>query len=180
MENNYSPLPPFDLEKAKAGELLTTPNGALFVGKPIWKYAAGPDKAGNIIVEKLEDGKFAQKAPENCFRMVPLCWIENLPVYKGDVLYRTELMKFVTAESIYMDCDGDEYLCFKEGGNVWFQGPYNTNVKLSWNKPKQKREGWINIYSGKGVSSYIHISKEEALRYAESDLIDTIKIEWYE
>ena len=69
-EKDYSLLRPFDLEAAKAGAGLT--NGTtVFDCKPVWKYVAGPDSAGFIAVEIVENGRLASPALTSCFRLAP-------------------------------------------------------------------------------------------------------------
>lgn len=171
-QKDYSLLRPFDLEAAKRGDLITD-NYMTFKGKAVWKYAAGPDSNGDIIVTKLSDGMFADKAREECFRMAPLTWVEGKPVYRGDVLYRTELRKTATADSAFTDADGDTYLSFKEGGNAWICGPYNTACKLTWKKPKTKREGWVNMVAVR------FDSKEDAEKYKQPGQV-TAYAQWEE
>lgn len=48
-----------------------------------------------------------------------LCTLPNgRNIHCGDKVYRTELRKEVTASSMYIDHEGDEYLCFEGGGNA--------------------------------------------------------------
>ena len=90
-KKDYSLLRPFDLEAAKAGALLTCCPGHaanhMFGGDPVWKYVAGPDVDGRILVEVIESGRFAALSRPESFCMAPLAWVEGRPVYKGDVLY---------------------------------------------------------------------------------------------
>ena len=60
-----------------------------------------------------------------------LCTLTNgRDVYRGDRVYRTELQEFAIADSIYMDSDGDRYLCFKPYGNAWIDGPLNGTQRI--------------------------------------------------
>lgn len=64
-----------------------------------------------------------------------LCTLPNgRDVYCGDKVWRTELRKDVTAISIFIDWEGDEYLCFEEGGNALVkavtQFAQNQEIKL--------------------------------------------------
>ena len=48
-----------------------------------------------------------------------LCTLPNgRDIYPGDKVYRTDLRVDRTAEGIYVDFEGDEYLTFEEGGNA--------------------------------------------------------------
>lgn len=60
--------------------------------------------------------------------LAPLCWVEDKPVYKGDVLYRQN-GKQVTVRCL----DGDgTFLLFEEGGSWTTDGSIS---KLSWTDP---------------------------------------------
>ena len=50
-------------------------------------------------------------------------------------------------------------------------------------KQKAKKEGWINLYKdtdGVFTSLKVYQDKMSALKGAASDVLDTLKIEWYE
>ena len=48
-----------------------------------------------------------------------LCTLPNgRDIYPGDKVYRTELRVDRTAQGIYVDFEGDDYLTFEEGGNA--------------------------------------------------------------
>jgi hypothetical protein len=60
-----------------------------------------------------------------------LCTLQNgREIFKGDSVYRTRFKRNVTADSIYVDKDGDIYLCFEEGGNAWVEGPSDNDQGL--------------------------------------------------
>lgn len=44
----------------------------------------------------------------------------------------------------------------------------------------EKKEGWINVYPNDCMGEKRYSTKEEALRYSRSNVIDTVKIEWEE
>lgn len=162
---DYSLLRPFDLEAAKNGALLT--GGAwtahLFDGTAAWKYIAGPDVEGNVLVEIICSGRFSL-FPAECFCMAPLCWVEGRPVYPGDNLY------------------------WKNGCGVFTAGGRMVGVELNsltWSKPKRtvKKAGWINIYPlvGKcGQAGQIYPTKTAADNSASSARIACIRVEWEE
>jgi hypothetical protein len=51
-------------------------------------------------------------------------------IFKGDVVFRTELQTHAIADYIWVDSDGDRYLCFEEMGNAWIDGPLNGEQRL--------------------------------------------------
>ena len=62
---------------------------------------------------------------------IPLCTLPNgRVIFPGDGVYRTHLQVHVTAESVWVDYEGDEYLTFYEGGNAWIGGPSDFTIKL--------------------------------------------------
>lgn len=64
-----------------------------------------------------------------------LCVLPNgREVREGNSVYRTNLNMHVTAEDVYTDSDGDQYLTFKEGGSAWI-GNYK--------QPKSDREVFL-------------------------------------
>lgn len=87
MSNKLNELRPFDLEAAKAGALVTDPSDEM-----LWSYVAGPDASGKFVMKiEAKDigtyGEFTYPSRPDFFRMKPLCWVEDRPVYKGDVLW---------------------------------------------------------------------------------------------
>ena len=67
--------------------------------------------------------------------LAPLCFVEGRPVYKGDVLYRTEeLIDYPgTKEVVAKELDpSGNYLIFECGADTALNG---TMSKLSWTKP---------------------------------------------
>ena len=200
-KRDYSLLRPFDLEAAKAGVLLTCPpssNGShLFEGAPIWKYVAGPDVDGRILVELIETGRFAELAEPESFRMAPLAWVEGLPAYKGDVLYSKH---FATCAPPLPDGGKFTVTGFRDsgvGGGCLAAGEasrfhFTLPSSCSWTKPAQmvKRQGWVNVYrySGSRVDekrpqaclSEAYKTRELADKQAFSDRIACVPIEWEE
>lgn len=112
------------------------------------------------------------------FRMVPLGWHQGKPVYKGDKLYVT-----VDCPDCTMYKKGSEFIL-----DSLYEGPAgksNTNYYvsldyLSWDKPKVKKTGWINIHKDKTWRMSRYPTKEAALKATQGiEVIDTIQIEWY-
>ena len=174
-------LRPFDLEAAKRGDLLTSSEGSIFDGDPVWRYVAGPDAGGFLVVEILSNSRFASLSPERCFRMAPLCWVEGRPVYKGDTLY--------------CKIGGSKLKAAAFEGGLLRATFSETSISVArpdlvaWTKPVRmvKREGWINI-STKIVGidprflaggSPVFRTEEEAKTWPRSSGL-VVKVEWEE
>ena len=72
---------------------------------------------------------------KHCVYLAPLCFVEGRPVYKGDVLYRTEeLIDYPrTKEVVAKELNpSGKYLIFECGTDTALNG---TMSKLSWTKP---------------------------------------------
>lgn len=171
-ERDYSLLRPFDLEAAKAGEPLCS-----IVGSLQREFVAGPDASGRIVVSI--EGKFNTCWPGDV-RMSPLCWVEGRPVYKGDVLFwKSQPSSPCIAEKMMED----GWLAFRPSvtepvGIIHPSG-------LTWQKPKGKREGWVNLYPTTyeklaAISSSVYPAKEDADHCANSTRIACVRIEWEE
>lgn len=175
--NDYSLLRPFDLEAAKRGEPLTTPNHR-FEGRPVLKYTAGPDSNGDIVVTNIEGGNFDIAAP-SCFAMAPLAWVEGKPVYNGDVLWYkqdgvADIKESRTVKGISMY--DDQGLEWEEQPDGFYNWSYIAN--MTWTKPKQKikKQIWINVYPEETFTS--HQSKERAEYMADKRIrIDCVPVE---
>ena len=160
-EKDYSLLRPFDLEAAKGGAGLTNET-TVFDCKPVWKYVAGPDSAGFIAVEIVENGRLASPALTSCFRLAPLCWVEGKPVYPGDALERENGKAFIPD----MVAISGELRMLGEGL------PSFLNPELlRWPRPKPVKR-WINIYPANSFES-----QDAANEYAMSSRIACIEIE---
>lgn len=138
MSKDYSLLRPFDLEKAKQGEPIC------------WYLNSGLVRFIGItlkqeVVYENQDG-FLCYATSNKIKMAPLCWLEDKPVYEGDILYRklpgTNEIQELTAQCIE-ETYGDVFIQF---GLCNAEYADNRRQCLYWTKPKQKKQGWINVY----------------------------------
>lgn len=171
---DYSLLRPFDLEAAKRGEKLQTKHG------DEREFVGGHSADGTICVAG-KSGQYYLEYPSE-LRMAPLAWVEGRPVYKGDVLYRKNIYSMeVIATHISSNSLGS-YLHFNgNGGNESLDSLCN----LTWQKPKTKREGWVNIYftADTGPSkntSHAYSTKEQADAMASSNCVACCRIEWEE
>lgn len=166
---NYELLRPFDLEAAKAGAKITD----MGMIEHAFAAEAGPD--GNMAVRDPQGNVFVMDLSEA--RMVPLAWVEGKPVYPGDVLYQNtpslpgaRTVVSGTAEGI-----------------VDHLGNWNGIAHLTWTPPKVKKEGWINLYSKKGMSKGMPVTGGQILptkAVADNEAFDgrvaCVRIEWEE
>ena len=115
----------YDLTQAQAGDKVLgwEPGEVLAVyGKNV------------VIGWDLRDGKVVCVYPassDNEIYLAPLCWVEDKPVYKGDVLYRTSLLD--TCSVVAKELSED-------GRFIRFEGNYDSALdgsrsKLSWSDP---------------------------------------------
>lgn len=168
MAKDLSLLRPFDLEAAKRGELLVSIGCEGWV----WKFAAGPDIKGKMVAlvvennnEKdcLEIGELTNSTKPIEFRMAPLFWLEDKPVYKGDFIFE------------------------KTSGRSFFVDGVADSKYFTWNKPKEKKHGYINLYplgndkrlSGR-MFDVVFESEEMAKINANSDCIACVRVDWEE
>jgi len=161
---DFSKLKRFDPIAAMAGV-------KLMCGNHEYTYIDGPDTTGKILVKDVQN-VFMIPTNVNEFRMKPLAWVEDKPVYKGDTLYH-RARDTVTAV--------DQY----EKGVIVQSEDYTAGAfleNLSWIKSPRKvrREGWINIYKGGEIGQYAHDTEELAKREVDTFYVATIKIEWEE
>ena len=180
-KKDYSLLRPFDLEKAKNGELVSDE-----IDTTIWSYVAGSDTGDNYILlinnsEYMANGEFTYPCKSKNLRMKPLCWVEGKPVYKGDVLYwyGSRPFKFVVGNKIICE-DILQGYSYDSNGNLVYGEYGNSGVSpsdLTWNKPKrkEKRTVWINVYPDDLHT--IYSSKEEADVSAYSPRIACVETE---
>lgn len=155
-QRDYSLLRPFDLEAAKAGALLGDA-----VGSPTWEYAAGPDSSGNISVIIIKTGLFAEPSPTRVFKMVPLCWVEGKPIYKGDVLY-------------YINQPGRKFTAngITQDGTLINERGHGENIAcLTWGPPKRKvkKQGFINIYPASAHHGINALASSDQVIYFDKD-----------
>lgn len=187
---DYSLLRKFNFEAAKRGEFLTNIQESFkYILKSCsTKWEGGVENVEYVI--QLVDGydSYEYKVSDlSVLRMLPLCWIEGKPVYKGDVLWRkdkyTDEVIQVTVESFVEQ----KYTNIGKHAFLNFEGDIDTRLDfafstLHWEKPKVKvqKEGWMNIYHAEGIwrSKAVFATKEMADEYATGDRIDCVKVQW--
>lgn len=185
---DYSLLRKFNLEAAKNGEEICNA-----YEQADWDFIAGIDAENKCVLLHIPSNTFVISNTVS-LRMKPLAWVEGKPVYKGAVLWYNEFgfSIEVTGNNDYDPNNGlkgkvkevtkKSHCCYVGGELTW--APFD---KWSWNKPKVKREGWINVYKKHQTGSKIYVTKEEAYEGCEKcfsapadDYITTIRIEWEE
>jgi len=174
-KKDYSLLRPFDLEAAKRGDKIhwsNIPDDVAYIGVT---------SAGYIAYETGNESSFCSSSS---FRMSPLAWVEGRPVYKGDVLYYKKEGFGISVEGYNPNIEqktgfiGEvvtESKLYNKGHKTW--APFDC---WSWTKPKQKREGWVNLYPNDVMGNYRFNSRQDATDCSSSDVIDTVKITWEE
>ena len=122
-------------------------------------FVCGPDADGDIVITNSEGVFFL--ASQNNWKITPLCWVEGKPVYPDSVLYGKHT--------------GQQYL----GKDIGDTSAY------IWQKLKQKKTGWINIYRpiwdeviARPVG--IYSTKEKADAFADTHRVACSQIEWEE
>lgn len=164
MEKDYRLLRPFDLEAAKRGDKICYNDESGYV-----TTLCGPDPKGNIA---YQSNGMVYVAHTNSFKMAPLAWVEGKPVYKGDILY------WKSVSNKWMNHVCDEFDVDKFLQRTGEEQGYIYANKLTWQKPKTKREGWVNIYRFNDTALFA--DKKTADKNAISDRIDCVRIEWEE
>ena len=156
-EKNLELLRPLDPTKLKQGDKVLHLQGEREV-----TYIAGPDGVGSIVVR--DSGDRLRLRQVRWYRMKPLLWIAGRPVYPGDKLFH----------------EGKEVFARDPIDNVgWMtcaDGCHRDTKKMTWDRPKVKKEGWVNIYP----ASKVHWSKEAADMEAFGNRIACGRIEWEE
>lgn len=182
MENNLSLLRPFDLEAVKRGEKVVWTDDPQDDAGTQWQYVDSDSCANEIVIKSEGLGFIVLGGGEyDHMAMAPLCWVEGRPVYRGDVLYYVQhgaYRKFVVQDLNSFAPTAPVFL--EDVPNERGVGCWMSPEKLTWNPPKVKREGWLNIYSGGRVGTAARHTREEADHEANSDRLACIHIEWEE
>ena len=99
-------------------------------------------KSKDFVVLRFSDGSegtcYRSRLESDC-ELAPLCWVEDKPVYPGDVLYRpaVEKDKALVVSHVTIK-DGVEYLYFSNDACAC-EFADNRRGYLTWTKPEQKR-----------------------------------------
>lgn len=184
---DYSLLRPFDLEAAKAGELLFEiymHGSKVKTDEDIGTYIAGPNNLNEYVISYPTNGYVTYTFSIKDVRMAPLAWVEGKPVYKGDTLYWNNKSRypgavFTVGSKIVFEqlisgktvmSDGTVYPDDNESGML--------AINLTWNKPKVKKSGWMNSYDS--GEHYVYPTKDRADVMATHSRKACIEIFWEE
>ena len=174
---NFKKLRPID-DNVKRGDALLYwyPDADMGDPKEV-TFVAGPDASGYFIYAD-EHGVFQFAVKEGLW-IAPLCWVEERPVYKGDVLYWRSSKGWDThvVDHRYALLDGGFGLADANGEWV-------SPESLTWTKPKTKKTGWAvfvkaDTLSGLMALPYPYLDEAEA-RETHPDAVLIQKIEWEE
>lgn len=129
-KKDYSMLRPFDLEAAKAGEPIIWgySTAAVFLGESINKRNVG-GRGEQFRIEHVSGLSYAYA---DDLKMAPLAWVEERPVYKGDVLYSRDIAGNVEKHVIHS----------ANGSSLWSDNGKVPAFGITWQKPKVKKSGW--------------------------------------
>ena len=146
--NNFNLLRPVIFANLKVGEVLQAYSGL----PPTVAY-----KAPAFAVLKFEDGSegcYEIYKLETSYKLVPLCWVENKPVYPGDgpLYYKDNPAWRYNEEGVFALSVRDDDLHF-HGGMAF------SIDTATWAKPEQKREPsfqveWQDVFPGDTLYYY--------------------------
>ena len=159
---DYSLLRPFDLEAAKAGELLFEiymHGSKVKTDEKIGTYIAGPNNHNEYVISFPTNGYVTYTDSIKDVRMAPLAWVEGKPVYTGDTLYSPFFKSGGYSQDGLFTVTGYRV----SDGHSFYAAEISYSAatlvsSCSWNKPKVKKSGWLNIYPNNDCSC-MHPSK---------------------
>ena len=161
--NNCNILRKFDLEAAKNGQpcCYHDESGERY-------HLAGPDETDRVCMSSRTNGDL--RVEYVCdLRMKPLCWVEDKPVYVGDMLYCPGgghmLVSGISSDKLLMD----------GGFRIHPDG-------CSWTKPGRKvqKHGFINMYQNGLCGGKVFSCETEAEIGAMPGRVACIEIHWEE
>lgn len=139
----------------------------------------------NYFVTQSEKGTF-YIVPVACYYHNPLTWIEDKPVYKGDILWYKHgkwSMQITGYNPRTKDKSGFEGIIAKGDGDYNIRGdvswiPFGN---WTWTPCLEKKQGWINIYKNHKAIIYRWDTYQDAFdNRRHFGYITTIQIEWEE
>ena len=167
MSKDFTKLRPFENDGVKVGDAIFS----LRLGAVV-AYVAGPDKDGKFCVNYNEALYFTHIEG---MKQNPICWVEDKPVYEGDLLHYKPPINMLAASNVRVGKTGhtefEVYL--NSGGWAYIKD-------LTWVLPKVTHEGWLNIYPNNRVHPEIFKSKEDADLSAYNARIACVRTEWVE
>lgn len=136
-------LRPLTLDDIKPGTLITWVGNINFgeTGEIVYGPAG---KKQDFVVNWKEDRLVIHRPGSDYPRLTPLTWVEDKPVYPGDVLWYKRF-KGCKATAIgphtYCESGGIEYLDGNDGKK------YSADAAaFTWTPPKTKHQVWLNLY----------------------------------
>jgi len=172
MNKKTPTLQPFEFEKATVGDNAYVD---VYGFSDVVTFIYGPDADGEVCVSSKNVLKVIHKT--NLYKN-PICWVEDMPVYQGDVLYFKSPTDTIEAAAFTVLLKGfTEFEVILQGAGAKHITKDSKN--LTWSVPKKIRKGWINIYTGR-CSSKVVETKEKADMNAYNDRVDCIEITWSE
>lgn len=170
----------FDVATAKNGDLCTDS----FNRSLIW-IGACQSNSNYSVVEVTPIGCLPSLEYVGNYelKIAPLCIVEGKPVYIGDSLYIKDI-KLVDVVTGKKSNGESALLTFKNSGDCSANNKYNN---LTWDKPKKKKSGWINVYKFNNTtltSEVIYASQHQAeasrIGIDSNNIVYTIEIHWEE
>lgn len=159
---NYNLLRKFDLEAAKSGQpcCYDDESGARY-------YVAGPDEGDLVCTSEKTNGNLRLDDLKE-LRMKPLCWVEDKPVYVGDMLYYISGSILVSGFSFTGLLEYGSFRIHPDG--------------CSWKKPGRKvqKHGFINMYQNGLCGGKVFSCETEAKIGAMPGRVACIEIHWEE
>ena len=131
-----------------------------------------PD-TGEFVLSYKDDRGYFTFVPGDDVYLAPLCWVENKPVYPGDVLYRKEPDTELRRQPLIVSGKLEDWWCAHPNGAIYRL----VESELSWTPHGVKREAWLNIYDS---NAYHYPTREEADSNADPGRMACIRIEWEE
>ena len=175
----------FNLEDIKAGAtLIESSDGRNYLGTV--KYLAGPDTADDIAFE--DEAGYLRIKDVAYFYIKPVGYLDGKPVYPGDNLWFSFKSKSYLAVVKYFQGTALKLEHIEENCSIdalidISYTPFVDFLKnCSWEKPKAKKEGWINLYK-EDATCYcpaFHLTRETADKKADIGRLACVKIEWEE
>lgn len=171
-QKDYSLLRPFDLEKAKNGNLLCNIYDE-YTYKLLSYTMNTNEELLSVQVEVVKGIPHQYNVRDlTTLKMKPLAWVEGKPVYKGDILYSKVIKGFdYLVDSVSERGDIISY-------SSDYLGRIEEPCNLTWNKPKQKKSKkvWVNIYPNNEVGNTYN-TKKDAICNAKCNVVTTIEVE---
>ena len=129
---------------------------------------------GEFVLSYGDAHGYCVSQPSDTFYLPPLGWVEDKPVYPGDVLY----WKGVPGECQPLTVVGTlgDWRCTHPNGAIY---RFNAS-ELTWSPPRVRKHGWVNVYEGGRTGAYTHPTQEAATRNADPGRKGCVRIEWEE